>query len=313
MLYTRTELKEMNTFEKCKIPLERYMHKFVCERNNIKRLKWHEKNFLFDNMRILRDDNNNKVFDIFSIKEAKDYAFNLLILIYATGKDGIIDFSKNVYDYDGYILDEERKRHKTLFEELMLDWSEQLNSGKGLYITILKPLFNRKWKEVNNLTENPIVISGKTTYMKAVFFHIMYKVRLYFDEKPQKEKYDKIVINNINVFADIYTYCHVLTRHYYPLMNSKVGGTLNENMPFVDVNNLPKSLLSLVVAYNKINPITIKTEYLLFEFQQVKYIMWLKYGQTNYCIENSLIVRSFYKCEEKRDLEKFSKQQILCL
>ena len=188
-----------------------------------------------------------------------------------------------------------------------------MNSGKGLYITILKPLFNRKWKEVNNLTENPIVISGKTTYMKAVFFHIMYKVRLYFDEKPQKEKYDKIVINNINVFADIYTYCHVLTRHYYPLMNSKVGGTLNENIPFVDVNNLPKSLLSLVVAYNKINPITIKTEYLLFEFQQVKYIMWLKYGQTNYCIENSLIVRSFYKCEEKRDLEKFSKQQILCL
>lgn len=94
MLYTRTELKEMNTFEKCKIPLERYMHKFVCERKNIKRLKWHEKNFLFDNMRILRDDNNNKVFDIFSIKEAKDYAFNLLILIYATGKDGIIDFSK---------------------------------------------------------------------------------------------------------------------------------------------------------------------------------------------------------------------------
>ena len=61
MLYTRTELKEMNTFEKCKIPLERYMHKFVCERKNIKRLKWHEKNFLFDNMRILRDDNNNKV------------------------------------------------------------------------------------------------------------------------------------------------------------------------------------------------------------------------------------------------------------
>ena len=35
MLYTRTELKEMNTFEKCKIPLERYMHKFVCERKNI--------------------------------------------------------------------------------------------------------------------------------------------------------------------------------------------------------------------------------------------------------------------------------------
>ena len=61
MLYTRTELKEMNTFEKCKIPLERYMHKFVCERKNIKRLKWHEKNFLFDNMRILRDDNNNIV------------------------------------------------------------------------------------------------------------------------------------------------------------------------------------------------------------------------------------------------------------
>ena len=68
MLYTRTELKEINTFEKCKIPLERYMHKFVCERKNIKRLKWHEKNFLFDNMRILRDDNNNKVFDIFSKK-----------------------------------------------------------------------------------------------------------------------------------------------------------------------------------------------------------------------------------------------------
>ncbi len=303
----------MNTFDKCRTPMERYMHKFVYERKSIKRLKWHEKDFLFNNMRILRDSHNKRAYDIFSIEEARDYAFNLLILIYTAEKRAVIDFSRNAYDYDGFcISDKERKRHKTLFDGFMRDWSRLLDKGNGPYLMVLTPLFNRKQKELKDVLKdsNPTAFSEKEALMKALFFHIMYKVRLYFDEKPQSEKYDRITINDIDVYADIYTYCHVLTRHYYPGMNNIIGGSLNEDISIIDLNNLPMSLLSLVLMYNNINPITSDTQYLLFELQQSKYIMWLKYGRTNYSEKKGFRICSFYKCEEKKDLDRFSNNKI---
>ena len=53
MLYSRSELP--NSFVECNVALQRYLHMFANERKKIAKLKWHEKDFLFQNMRSLID------------------------------------------------------------------------------------------------------------------------------------------------------------------------------------------------------------------------------------------------------------------
>jgi hypothetical protein len=125
---------------------------------------------------------------------------------------------------------------------------------------------------------------------------------MYFDEKP--EKYDLEVISDVNVVADIYSYCHVLSRHYFWLMVEK-GASLNENIPILDIKNLPKSLLNLVKQSSKVISLNLQTEYLLFEYNGTKYIMWLKYKTIDGTNVKAFHIRSCYKCTEDHDLSKY--------
>lgn len=83
--------------------------------------------------------------------------------------------------------------------------------------------------------------------MRATFYHVYYHVRKYFDEMNVKA--ETCVIGGINFYADIYSYAHILTRHYYPKMNNSVGGSLNNKIPVLDVWNMPSSLLELIKQY----------------------------------------------------------------
>ena len=313
MLYNREELKRFNTYEQCIEPLKRYLYKFINDRKNIKRLKWHEKDFLFNNMRLLRDENGTKVYDIFNIDEAKYYAFNLLILIYACSDYGIIDFNSETCDYDRAISNDEKAIHKKLFERFIANWSSQLDKGEGVYLMVLKPSYERKKKALEEKLKNTTDLKYQESllYMKSVFFHIMYKAKMYFDEKPKCEKYEMININGIKVYADIYTYCHVLTRHYYPSMNNGIGGTINDDIPILCIDNLPKSLLALIKCYNDKNPISSTQEYFLFEYSCIKYIMWVKYVIGDSKNDGGMWIRSFYKCEEQGDLQKFNTRRMI--
>ena len=67
---------------------------------------------------------------------------------------------------------------------------------------------------------------------------------------------------------------------------------------------LPSSLLRLVCEYATVGNITEKTEYILFEMDGTKYILWIKYGISSKDIKQFQI-RSFYKCTEQRDIIKF--------
>lgn len=71
-----------------------------------------------------------------------------------------------------------------------------------------------------------------------------------------------------------------MSRHYFPHMNNGIGGTLNDNIPYIDIFELPSSLLRLVCEYATVGDITENTEYILFEMDGTKYILLLLSGKT---------------------------------
>ena len=309
MLYSRSALP--NSFVECNVALQRYLHMFSNERKKIVKLKWHEKDFLFQNMRSLIDNQGNHAFDLLDIAEAEDYVMYLLILLFASD-GGIIDLKKEVKDYYGVVPKKRKELYVKRYLLGMEKWSKRLeNTGGDPYLTVLNPLYKMKYKELESLYLSSAInmddLKERSLYMKSMFFHTMYNARVYFDEKPSDSKCVHEVINGCDVYADIYTYCHVLIRHYYPQMNiDGIGGTLNSNIKAIEMRDLPVSLLRLVRLHSEFSGLTPQTQYLLYEFEREKYIMWLKYKNLGYKDKGKGIrICSFYKCIHPRDLSKY--------
>ena len=309
MLYSRSELP--NSFVECNVAMQRYLQMFVNERKKIAKLKWHEKDFLFQNMRSLIDSQGNRAFDLFDIVEAEDYVMYNLILMFASD-EGHIDFKKEVNDYYGIVSEKRKGLYVNRYLYGMGKWSKQLEkTGGDPYLAILNPLYKMKYEELERLLINNAIntddFQDRVLYMKSMFFHTMYNARVYFDEKPNNSKCVNETINGYDVYADIYTYCHVLIRHYYPRMNiDGIGGTLNSNVKAIEMNDLPVSLLRLVRLHSEFTCLTPQTQYLLYEFEGEKYIMWLKYKNLGYKDKRKGIrICSFYKCIHPRDLDRY--------
>ena len=309
MLYSRSKLP--NSFVDCNVAMQRYLQMFAYERKKIAKLKWHEKDFLFQNMRSLIDSKGNRAFDLFDIPEAEDYVMYNLIHTFASD-DGYIDIKKEVKDYYGVVSGNRKELYVNRYLSGMEKWSKLLgNTGGDPYLTVLNPLYKMKYKELESLyLSNAICMDEfqkRILYMKSMFFHTLYNARVYFDEMPSNSRCVLEVINGFAVYADIYTYCHVLIRHYYPRMNiDGVGGTLNSNIKAIEMNELPVSLLRLVRLHSEFSTLTPQTQYLLYEFEGEKYIMWLKYKNFGYKDKGKGIrICSFYKCIHLRDLDKY--------
>ena len=305
MLYNRRDLKSRRKTD-WKNPLKRYLHKY--EQGELKKLKMHEKDFLFSNMKLLRTDRECKgkpVFDLRKIEEAKEYLFYQIILIYAKG---FIDFESIATGYNGKLSADDNRKNKRFFYEYISIWKNQVNSRKGEYLAQIANALYRKlkdWEEL--LNKNQITkkrYQQKTTFIWALFFHIYYNTKLYFDEK--KNKYEEIVINGYKVRFDIYSFIHIMSRHYYPDMNDDIGISLNPPFPEIDLYELPTSILDLIKSYFQNAELINTTEYLLLTRDKEKYILWIKHCTLNGTNgEVGFQVRSFYKCKEQRDLNKF--------
>lgn len=299
MLYKRLELPK-HVRDDNRVAITRYLYKFENQRNEIKRLKWHEKDYLFSHLRIITFE-GGKSYDLLTIPEAKEWAFDYILLIYL-GASRKIDFSKPAYDYYGRVPDARKIQHRNFFWKRMKEWKQELESGKGVYYSVLRNEYQRKLKSIEQMPITKIQKNQKRIYILATFFHIYYIIRMYFDEKPIKCDVDNI--GGFNVVADIYTYCHVLSRHYFLLMQEG-GASLNDDIPILDIKNLPHSLLNLVKLYCTRANIIQQTEYLLFEYDNVNYILWLQYGNLGSANIDGFQIRSFYKCETEQDISKY--------
>ena len=83
---------------------------------------------------------------------------------------------------------------------------------------------------------------------------------------------------------------------------------MNNQHDGIDIRDLPLSLRKLIIIYfSYFNGLSVNVEYLLFEFNGFPYILWIKYKNISELHNNKgFEVRSYYRCEEQRDLDKFT-------
>lgn len=183
MIYTRAELEHMK-FEECVVAMQRYIHKYVNDKRNFKRLKWHEKDFFFRHLQILKDDKGNKGFDLLNIPEATDFLFEKIIITYANNGD--FDFTRKTNDYDGLIKDKLQQKYRDLFWKELDSWRRDMEHHKGAYDSVIFPMRNSKFKELDDLCNHCKItrqeLIKRKVFIDAVFFHICYKAKCYYDE-----------------------------------------------------------------------------------------------------------------------------------
>ena len=205
----------------------------------------------------------------------------------------------------GLISEEQVLKDKQFYNNYLQIWKRQLGEHKGPYLSILKNELDKKLKELISIRKTQESFVNRENYYYAVFFHIYYMARLYFDERNEKGlKYEHC---GFIFVANIKTYCHTLTRHYFPSMNREIDTSINSDIPCIDINNFLESIKYLLDAYFKINPIfDTRKEFLLFIINGEKYILWIKYKNLNELSHNEgFEVCSFYKCEKDIDLNRF--------
>ncbi len=285
------------------VPAQRYIHKFEVHRNEVARLKHHEKDFLFRILSTLHRETGRDVYDLFHIPEAKEFVFDRLILAHA---NQIMVFEGHIRGPYGELSEAEKRRNKSFFYSYLGTWRIQIEKGKGPYFSIIKPIIAKKlddwqeWAHYNNYSQAALI--KKTVFIYAIFYHIYYRVKLYFDERPIPAVIKKI--GGFDVVFNVYSFVHILSRHYYPNINKDIGVSLNTELEGVNLDYLPDELLSLVEKHNQLPPLTRNTEYLLFSADADHYILWLKFKRLNETKSKGFEVRSFYKCEEQRDLDR---------
>ncbi len=308
MLYEYGQLQNLN-FEDTQVPLERYLYKYLNQRKEIKRLKTHEKDFLFKNMYILRNEKNEKCFDLSKIDEASEYYFNKLIFIYSDN----LNFDKPTKNPFGVIIDAETMtKNKTWFESYYDEWKKQLETKKVKYLNIVSTELNKRLKELE-LSYNEGKISeteynNHIKYLYTIAFYIYYKVKLFFDGRT--DKFIQLDVSGGSIVVNIFSFVHILFRHYIPSLDIGIPDrSINDPIPFLDIENLPLSIKDLLVRYFDCNksPLVGSQEYLLFSFKGEKHIIWLKYRELEE-INNTLgfEFRTLYRCKEQRDLDKFN-------
>lgn len=306
-LYSRRYLYHLS-YKEALVPIQRYLYKFENQRKEILKLKLHEKDFLFRVIRTLYKPNGKKRYNVYDIEELRESLFYWIILLH----------SNMTMVFDGFVpgvkkrpmSEKEKQKNKRIFNKYLRIWKEQIETGKGLYLSIIKPTIHLKlksWREHIKSKNLPVeLLKQKEVYVYACFFNIYYHVKMYFDELPHPYVLRKI--NEIDVVFNVFSYVHIYSRHYIPNMNLDLGEmSMNQELDVVDLDELPDSFFGLLEKANAQIPITPTTEFYLFELNGVKYILWLKYKKLNETKEKGFEIRSFYRCIEEHDVIKFTK------
>ena len=302
-LYSYSYLNHIDV-ENLDVPLKRYLFKFINQRKEISKLKHHEKDFLFNALKVSRNKSGNYEHDLFKIPEAKEFLFDRIILMHA--KHEMVFDGKIQVPY-GELTKKEIRRNSNFFYMYLRLWKELIEKGEGAYLSIIKPEIYKKVKELRLWAKEKRIKKSqqikKEVYIYAIFFHIYYNVKMFFDEKPKPFIIRKI--NGYDVTFNIYSYVHILSRHYNPEMNKHIEVSLNSELENVDLEYLPEEIMSLIENWNNQCPITPQTEHLLFSADSEYYILWLKFKRLNETRDMGFEVRSFYKCTKKCDFDMF--------
>lgn len=300
MLYTSEQINTFNIYQHQEA-VGRYLHKFV-HPNEFRRLKLHEKDYLFRWMKAIKDDDGVLVYNLYKIPEASEFVFFDIILTY--GED-VKTFSRAFYGPFGKLDANKVRKDQRFFNEYLQVWKNQINKHKGPFLEIIKPLLNDKLKELKLICKTKKEYKNREKYCYASFFWIYYRARLYFEEKGQT--FHTFSLFGYTFISNIYTYCHILSRHYIPSLNIGLENTMNSDIPCIDLDHFLESIQNLVISYFNASPCLDTTkEYLLFNIDGEKYILWIKYKRCNELShKEGFEIKTFYKCEKENDINKY--------
>jgi hypothetical protein len=254
-------------------------------------------------METITDDDGKFVYNLYKIPEAKEFLFCKIFLKYGEDVDS---FSRSFYGFWGKLTANQVRKDQRFFNEYLQIWKNQLEKPIGKYLPIIKKELNNKLKELSKICSTEQEYKSREKYCYGVFFYVYYKAKLYFEEKTEKS----LVFEELGYkfVANIYSYCHIFTRHYVPSLNRGMSNTMNRDIPHIDTNTFLDSIKGLVRLYfERSTNLDSNKEYLLYKIKGDKYIMWIKYKRLNeLSFHEGFEIRSFYKCSEEIDLNRFS-------
>ncbi|GEM67171.1 hypothetical protein SMI01S_07770 [Sphingobacterium mizutaii NBRC 14946 = DSM 11724] len=329
MIYNKFDLENKN-IQFLHSAVQRYLHVFHTDKKKFKKLKTHEKDFFFSNLIIFEEKKDcvpleleikfskssdlyyflqrKKLlkfkYDLYDIQEADEYLFYRLILTYFKN----LYFQSPVKGPYGNLTTSEIQRDRKYIERNLKSWLKILKSNSGRYIPFILNEYNRKVKILDKLRFEEKISSVDYLYkekqLQLVSFHIYYLVKFWFDNI--NTSYYKFIICGIEFVFDVFSYVHILSRHYMPSVNNfLVDVTFNTELDLIDIRNIPYSIEEILRHYSFIFPINIDDQYILLEFRKDIYILWIDYRTLDHLGIKSKVmqIRTFYKCGE-RDKEK---------
>ena len=269
VLYSYRFLNHID-FEDIEVPAQRYLYKFEHHRKEIVHLKLHEKDFLFRAMKVIENHSGKHRYNLYKIPEAKEFVFIWIILLHANQK---MDFDGRIAGPYGLLTPMEKRQNKRFFYEYFNVWKSQVQKGKGAYLSVIKVEIERKVKELMQVEHTGRKeIKKRIEFIYAIFFHIYYTVKQYFDERTKP--FVLRTIGGLDVVFNTYSFIHILSRHYYSNMNKRNRVSLNDDFE-IDLDYLPDEMLPLIDKSNGLKPITRETEYLLYSIGTDYYILWI--------------------------------------
>lgn len=301
MLYTGAELRHTDFDHKR--AMTRYLHKYLNQKKEFHCLKTHEKDYVFGWMQVTYNEDGTTAFNLYEEKEAKEYIFFNIILTYGEDVD---KFEGPIYGPSGELSKEQITKDSIFFYEYIEIWKRQIAEHKGPYLSIIAPMLRQKLKELLSICSSEEEYTSREVYCYSVFFYIYYKAKLLFEDNRKKGLIFKI--RGFDFVINIYTFCHIFTRHYVPSLNRGLANTMNSDIAYIDINKFAESLGTLIKLYfSKVTNLDENTEFLLFRFTNEPYILWIKYKIIDELGKNKgFEVRSFYKCEQEIDIQRFN-------
>ena len=280
-----------------------YLNVFLKNKKAFDKLKPHEKHFLFSWLETITYRGN--LLDLYKLPEAHEYLFYNIIVIY---KKGVIELLNGSNNGSPIGMPKEKRIIVEFYKTYYHQWVKQVNSNKGWYFPILTKEIKRKLEETKGLKLNPVKFTNRATIYYSCFFFIYYKAKLFFEE--QGTDHFIFELGGYRFVANVFTFCHILSRHYIPTMNEELDVSFNGTALFDDCNNIIPSIKNLLVSYfEKTSKFNMKKNngYILFKNKDDKYIMRIKCRKMS-CLSNGIgyEIRTFFKCEKDAELSLFS-------
>ena len=253
-------------------------------------------------MKVTFNEKGEKAFNLYKEPMAFEYVFYNIILTYGEDVDTFSGAFNGPY---GRIIMSQTLQDIKFFLDYLPIWKDELNTHKGKYLSVIAPMVQQKLKEISAVSSSDKERLSRELYCYAVFFCIYYKAKLYFDERR-----NEALIFDIDGFifvGNIYTFCHILSRHYIPSLNRGLDNTMNPMLSIIKIDGLMDSIRNLITKYFSVcHTIQTTTEHLLFKLEGSCYILWIKYKRLDEISkEKGFEIRSFYKCSTIKDLSLF--------